>query len=68
MREEEAKRIMDSLDYDKPWYLRIEWIKALAALANVDRQDMSRMCPGPNRRIGQLLLQRRQKGANGISS
>ena len=56
MRDEEARRIIDSLDYDKPWYLRIEWIRALAALANVYRQDMQRMCPGPNRRIGQLLL------------
>ena len=54
MRDEEAKRIIDSLDTSRPWYLRIDWIKAVASLANV-HSDMNRMCPGPSRRIGQLL-------------
>ncbi|CAE7494712.1 unnamed protein product [Symbiodinium natans] len=68
MRDADAQRIMETLDYSTPWYLRVEWVKALAALANVYRDDMHRIAPV---RIvasdSSCIRQRRQKEPSGIS-
>ena len=55
MRDEEAARVLRDMNYEEPFYTRVEWIQAVAALANSFRDDMRRMCPGPNRRVWQLL-------------
>ena len=54
MRDADAARVMEHLDIQDPFYTRVEWIRAIAviaALANTFRDDMKRLCPGPNRQI-----------------
>ncbi|CAE7205271.1 unnamed protein product [Symbiodinium sp. CCMP2592] len=56
MRQHDAQRLLNELDDEKPIYTRLEWIQLIAAVANVFRDDMTRLCPGPNKRVWQLLL------------
>ena len=56
MREKTAQRLLRELDPNKPVYLRIEWIKSLAAVASIYREEVQRVCPGPNRKIRELLF------------
>ena len=55
MRVTTAEQILSQLDPSRPFYTRVEWIRSLAALASVFRDEVSRLAPGPNRRIYQLL-------------
>ena len=50
-----AERILNNLDPEKPFVLRLEWIQALAALASVHRSEMEKTAPGPNRKIYEML-------------
>ena len=56
MREKTAQRLLRELDPNKPFYLRIEWIKSLAAVASIYREEVQRVCPGPIRKIRELLF------------
>ncbi|CAE7263239.1 unnamed protein product, partial [Symbiodinium sp. KB8] len=40
MREKTAQRLLRELDPNKPVYLRIEWIKSLAAVASIYREEV----------------------------
>ena len=64
MRESVAQRLLDEIKLDEPFYTRLEWIRALAALANVYKDEVGRISPGPNRRVWQLL-QLLRKDRNG---
>ena len=55
MKNAEAERILKNLDFERPFYVRLEWIQALAAIANTHREEMLRTSPGPNRKVWQLL-------------
>ena len=55
MRVTTAEQILSQLDPSRPFYTCVEWIRSLAALASVFRDEVSRLAPGPNRRIYQLL-------------
>ena len=56
MRKADAEKILNSLDVDKPFYLRLEWIRALAAIASVHRDELDKVAPGPNRKLFKLLF------------
>ena len=56
MRLRTAESFLANLDPSKPFYLRLDWIKALASLASVYKQEVERISPGPNRRIYELLF------------
>ena len=50
-----ANKILHDLNPGEPFWERIEWIRSLAALAAVYRAEVERICPGPNRKIYELL-------------
>ena len=56
MRKADAEKVLNSLEVDKPFYLRLEWIQALAAIASVHRDELNKIAPGPNRKLYQLLF------------
>ena len=43
------------LDPQVPFLERIDWIRSVAALVAVHREDVERVCPGPNRKTRELL-------------
>ena len=47
--------VLDNLEPDVPFFLRTDWIRALAALTSVYRTEVDRVAPGPNRKVFQLL-------------
>ena len=51
----EAQSVLDNLEPDVPFFLRTDWIRALAALTSVYRTEVDRVAPGPNRKVFQLL-------------
>ncbi|CAE7807980.1 unnamed protein product, partial [Symbiodinium necroappetens] len=55
MRPREAQSVLDNLEPDVPFFLRTDWIRALAALTSVYRTEVDRVAPGPNRKVFQLL-------------
>ena len=50
-----AGRILEKLSADVPWQSRYEYIEAMAALASLHAQEMTRKIPGPNKTGSQLL-------------
>ena len=50
-----ARRVVQCLDCSKPFYSRIEYVEALAALAALHSGDMEKMIPGPNRKVKDIL-------------
>ena len=46
MRDDDAASVMEQLDLEEPFYARVEWIRAVAALANSFRDDMTRCALG----------------------
>ena len=56
MRTSLAEKLLEELDPEKPFWLKLEWIKALAALSAVYKQEVERISPGPNRKIYDLLF------------
>ena len=50
MRLRDAQALLDNLEPDVPFFLRVEWIRALAALTSAYRTEVQRVAPGPNRR------------------
>ncbi|CAE7810987.1 unnamed protein product [Symbiodinium sp. CCMP2592] len=55
MKEGVAQRILDEIKLDEPFYTRVEWIRAIAALTNVYKDEVRKVSPGPNRRVWELL-------------
>ncbi|CAE7614134.1 unnamed protein product [Symbiodinium necroappetens] len=57
MKQGVAQRILDEIRLDEPFYTRVEWIRAIAALTNVYKGEVHKVSvsPGPNRRVWQLL-------------
>ena len=51
MRDDEARRVLEGLQAREPFYTRVDWIRWLAALANLYREVMEHISPGPNRRV-----------------
>jgi len=52
----DANDLLQNIDYEKPWYYRIDFVKAMAAVARVHRDEMDRVAPGPNRPVRELLF------------
>ena len=50
-----AESLLGSLDVRQPWASRVSFIEALAALAAVYPEELSRIIPGPNRSGHELL-------------
>ena len=50
-----ARRIIDGFDWSKPFYSRLEFVEALAALSALHSDEMDKMIPGPNRRVKEVL-------------
>ena len=46
-----ASRILNALDYSKPWASRCEFVEALAAVASRHSEDMGKIAPGPNKKV-----------------
>ena len=46
-----ASRILNELDYSKPWASRCELVEALAAVASRHSEDMGKFAPGPNKKV-----------------
>ena len=51
----DAQALLDNLEPDAPFILRVDWIRALAALTSVYRAEVQRVAPGPNRKVFELL-------------
>ena len=50
-----ARVILDGLDYDKAFTSRVQFAEALAALSALHADEMKKMVPGPNRKVGDIL-------------
>ena len=55
MRLPAAQKVLQAIDATVPFYLRIDWIRSLAALSSVYSSEVQRIAPGPNKRVVQLL-------------
>ena len=55
MRKADAEALLANLDPTTPFYIRVEWMKLIAALVSVYRDEVERIAHGPNRRVWQLL-------------
>ncbi|CAE7526256.1 unnamed protein product [Symbiodinium microadriaticum] len=55
MKSREAERILKNLDPQKPFYFRLDFIKAIAAICSVYSEEVKRIAPGPNRPVYKLL-------------
>ena len=47
MKDQEATRMLANLNYEGPFYAQLDWIRAVAALANSLQEEMRRICSGP---------------------
>ena len=61
MRDEDARKILDELNIEEPFYTRLEWIRCVAAVANMFREEVGRMCPGPTGASGSLCAAQPQR-------
>ena len=50
-----AKRLLADINFQVPWRSRLEFVKAIAALASVYNDEMDRIIPGPNRSVRDVL-------------
>jgi len=50
-----AKRVLAELNTKNPFRSRLEFIEAVAALASLHADEMTKMCPGPNKPVYQIL-------------
>ncbi|CAJ1387393.1 unnamed protein product [Effrenium voratum] len=50
-----ARRILKDMDYSTPFAQRLHFIQALAALSAAHADEASKIAPGPNRKVRELL-------------
>lgn len=51
----QAERVLETMNFESPFYTRVEFVEALAALSRLHPEDMDRKAPGPNKAIRQIL-------------
>ena len=50
-----AERVLAGLDFSRPFYSRIEFAEALAALVSIHPDEVQRRVPGPNKNLNEIL-------------
>ena len=55
MRLSTAKKVLEELDPNVPFYLQVEWVRSLVALSAVFKAEVQRVLLGPNKRAVQTL-------------
>jgi hypothetical protein len=51
----QAERVLETMNFESPFYTRVEFVEALAALSRLHPEDMDRKAPGPNKAIRRIL-------------